>query len=84
MFAEYNIFLPSGDHLGLDAPYSDFVIACASPPIATTVSHGMLGAPMLAEIQDAPSMPTVAVSSVAPFIMTVIWQITAVSGKYTV
>ena len=48
------------------------------------VSHGMLGAPMLAEIHDVPSMPTVAVSSVSPFFMTVIWQITAVSGKKTV
>ena len=45
------------------------------------VSHGMLGAPMLAEIHDAPSSPTVAVSSVSPFVMTVIWQITAFSGK---
>ena len=40
--------------------------ARASPPIATTVSHGMLGAPMLAEIHEAPSSPTVPVSSVSP------------------
>ena len=53
------------------------------PPIATMVSQGMLGAPMLAEIQDAPSNPTVPVSRVSPFAITVIRQITEFSGKYT-
>jgi hypothetical protein len=55
----------------------------ASPPIATIVSHGTLGAPTLAEIHEAPSNPTVAVSSVSPFAITVMWQMTAFSGKYT-
>jgi hypothetical protein len=49
--------------------------------MATSVSHGMLSAPMCADTHDAPSTPTVAVSIVAPFCITVIWQITAVSGK---
>jgi hypothetical protein len=45
------------------------------------VSHGMLRAPTLAEIQVAPSRPTVAASIVSPFDITVIRQMTAVSGK---
>jgi hypothetical protein len=36
---------------------------------------------MLAEIQEAPSSPTVPVSRVSPLLMTVIWQMTEFSGK---
>ena len=38
---------------------------------------------MLSDIHDAPSSPTVAVSRVSPLLMTVIWHMTAASGKCT-
>jgi hypothetical protein len=47
------------------------------------VSHGMLGAPTVAEIQDAPSRPTVAASIVSPFDITVMRHRTVFSGKNT-
>ena len=43
----------------------------------------LLGALMLSDIHDAPSSPTVAVSRVSPLLMTVIWHMTAASGKCT-
>jgi hypothetical protein len=41
----------------------------------------LVGAPMLAEIHEAPSSPIVPVSSVSPLRITVIRQMTAFSGK---
>jgi hypothetical protein len=45
------------------------------------VWHGIVGESKLAEIQEAPSRPTVADSIVAPFFMTVSMASTQFSGK---
>ena len=74
--AEFHAHVPSGQQaIHAHRTLSLYVLA------GVATARGMLGAPMLAEIHEAPSTPTVAVSRVSPLAMTVIRQITAVSGK---